>query len=133
MGCHGIGVSRLIGAVAEHLADSKGLQWPRAIAPYEVVIIPATDLAEEGVDVYDEITASSGFDAVDAVLDDRALSLAWKLKDADLVGYPILVVLGKLWKRDKGTCEVQCRRLGINETVPLADIRRRTSELLEQL
>ncbi|KZL68959.1 prolyl-trna synthetase, partial [Colletotrichum incanum] len=133
MGCHGIGVSRLIGAVVEHLADNKGLQWPRAIAPYEVVIIPATDLAEEGIDVYDEITASSGFDAVDAVLDDRTLSLAWKLKDADLVGYPVLVVLGKSWKKDKGTCEVQCRRLGINEKVPLADIRRRVSDLLEQL
>ncbi|GKT48402.1 putative proline-specific permease put4 [Colletotrichum spaethianum] len=134
MGCHGIGVSRLIGAVVEHLADSKGLQWPRAIAPYEVVVIPTTDLAEEAVGVYDEITtASNGFGAVDAVLDDRTVSLTWKLKDADLVGYPVLVVLGKVWKKDKGTCEVQCRRLGINEMVPLTNIRRRVSELLEQL
>ncbi|KDN71595.1 putative prolyl-tRNA synthetase [Colletotrichum sublineola] len=134
MGCHGIGVSRLIGAVVEHLADSKGLQWPRVIAPYEAVIISATDLDKEAVRVYDEITApSSDFGAVDAVLDDRTVSLAWKLKDADLVGYPVLIVLGKLWKKEMGLCEVQCRRLGINETVPLANLHRRVSELLEQL
>ncbi|KAK1989467.1 prolyl-tRNA synthetase [Colletotrichum cereale] len=134
MGCHGIGVSRLIGAVVDHLADSKGLQWPRVIAPFEAVIISATDLGTEAVSVYDEITASSSdFDAVDAVLDDRTVSLAWKLKDADLVGYPILIVLGKVWKKETGVCEVQCRRLGINETVPLANVHRRVSELLEQL
>ncbi|KAK2002873.1 prolyl-tRNA synthetase [Colletotrichum falcatum] len=134
MGCHGIGVSRLIGAVVEHLADSKGLQWPRVIAPYEAVVISATDLDKEAVKVYDEITASSrNLDAVDAVLDDRAVSITWKLKDADLVGYPIIIILGKVWKNETGICEVQCRRLGINETVPLANLHRRVSELLEQL
>ncbi|EFQ29205.1 prolyl-tRNA synthetase [Colletotrichum graminicola M1.001] len=134
MGCHGIGVSRLIGAVVEHLADSKGLQWPRVIAPYEAVVISVTDLDKEAVKVYDEITAySKDFDAVDAVLDDRSVSLAWKLKDADLVGYPVLIVLGKVWKKQTGICEVQCRRLGIKETVPLANLHRRVSELLKQL
>ncbi|KAK2054833.1 prolyl-tRNA synthetase [Colletotrichum caudatum] len=134
MGCHGIGVSRLIGAVAEHLADSKGLQWPRIIAPYEAVVISATDLDKEAVKVYDEITAPSrNFGAVDAVLDDRTVSLAWKLKDADLVGYPVIIVLGKVWKKEPGMCEVQCRRLGIDETVPLANLHRRVAGLLEQL
>lgn len=133
MGCHGIGVSRLIGAVVEHLADDKGLQWPRAIAPFEVVVVAATDLDKEAAKVYDEITASLGDMAdIEAVLDDRSLSFAWKLKDADLVGYPVLVVLGKVWK-ETGSCEVQCRRLGFKETVPLANIRQRISELLGQL
>ncbi|CCF39916.1 prolyl-tRNA synthetase, partial [Colletotrichum higginsianum] len=134
MGCHGIGVSRLIGAVVEHLADNKGLQWPRAIAPYEVAVVSAADLAEDAAEVYDEIAASpSGGDMVDVVLDDRTVSLAWKLQDADLVGYPVLVVVGKIWKMDKGSCEVQCRSLGVRETVPLSNLRRRVSELLEQL
>ncbi|KAF9869433.1 prolyl-trna synthetase [Colletotrichum karsti] len=133
MGCHGIGVSRLIGAVVEHLADEKGLQWPRAIAPYETVIVPATDLAEEAARAYDEITnPADGSVGIDAVLDDRKVSFPWKLKDADLVGYPVVVVLGKVWKQT-GNCEIQCRRLGIKETVPLAGLRQRVSQLLEQL
>ncbi|EQB43839.1 prolyl-tRNA synthetase [Colletotrichum gloeosporioides Cg-14] len=133
MGCHGIGVSRLIGAMVEHLADERGLQWPRVVAPYEVVVISSTDLAEEAGNVYDELTMPrTGMLEPEAVWDDRALSLSWKLKDADLVGYPVAVVLGKAWKQNEG-CEVQCRRLGIKETVPLSGVRRRVSELLEKL
>ncbi|KAK2728440.1 prolyl-trna synthetase [Colletotrichum kahawae] len=133
MGCHGIGVSRLIGAMVEHLADERGLQWPRAVAPYEVVVISSADLAEEAENVYDELTMPrTGMLEPEAVLDDRALSLSWKLKDADLVGYPVVVILGKVWKQKEG-CEVQCRRLAIKETVPLSGVRRRVSELLEKL
>ncbi|KAF5528130.1 Proline--tRNA ligase [Colletotrichum aenigma] len=133
MGCHGIGVSRLIGAMVEHLADERGLQWPRVVAPYEVVVISSTDLAEEAGNVYDELTMPrTGMLEPEAVLDDRALSLSWKLKDADLVGYPVVVVLGKAWKQNEG-CEVQCRRLGVRETVPLSGVRRRVTELLEKL
>lgn len=128
MGCHGIGVSRLIGAVAEHLTDIRGLQWPRVIAPYEVVVISTPNLAEDASQVYDEI-ATGG---IDTVLDDRSASFGWKLNDADLVGYPVLVILGKVWK-ETGECEVQCRRLGIKEMVPLGELRQRVAELLEQL
>ncbi|KXH45903.1 prolyl-tRNA synthetase [Colletotrichum nymphaeae SA-01] len=128
MGCHGIGVSRLIGAVAEHLTDTKGLQWPRVIAPYEVVVISTPALAQDASQVYDEI-ATGG---IDTVLDDRSASFGWKLNDADLVGYPVLVILGKVWK-ETGNCEVQCRRFGIKETVPLEELRQRVAELLEQL
>ncbi|KAL2884065.1 hypothetical protein SGCOL_000002 [Colletotrichum sp. CLE4] len=128
MGCHGIGVSRLIGAVAEHLTDAKGLQWPRVIAPYEAVVICTPRLAEDASQVYDEIAAGG----IDTVLDDRSASFGWKLNDADLVGYPVLVILGKVWK-ETGDCEVQCRRLGIKEMVPLRELRQRVAELLEQL
>ncbi|OHF04343.1 prolyl-tRNA synthetase [Colletotrichum orchidophilum] len=133
MGCHGIGVSRLIGAVAEHLKDTKGLQWPRVIAPYEVVVISTPNLAKDAIIVYDEIAASSRAPGgIDLVLDDRAVSFAWKLNDADLVGYPVLVILGKVWK-ERGDCEVQCRRLGIKEMVPLRELHQRVADLLEQL
>ncbi|KAK1638991.1 hypothetical protein BDP81DRAFT_423178 [Colletotrichum phormii] len=128
MGCHGIGVSRLIGAVAEHLTDIRGLQWPRVIAPYEAVVISTPHLAEDASKVYDEIAIGG----IDTVLDDRSASFGWKLNDADLVGYPVLVILGKVWK-ETGDCEVQCRRLGIKEMVPLRELRQRVAELLEQL
>lgn len=133
MGCHGIGVSRLIGAVVEHLADDKGLQWPRAIAPYEAVVIAGTDLIDDAARIYDELTTSSTEHAeIDAVLDDRNVSFGWKMKDADLIGYPIVVVVGKSWK-ETGNCEVQCRRLGVKDTVPLRNLQQHVSALLGRL
>lgn len=112
MGCHGIGVSRLLAAVAETLVDEKGLNWPSVIAPFEAVIVPTNPgMDEHAVEVYDQLAVG-----VDAVLDDRAKTFPWKMQDADLVGYPIIVVVGRGWKESQ-TCEVQCRRLGIKENV----------------
>ncbi len=67
MGCHGIGVSRIIGAVASLLADDRGLNWPRAIAPYEAIILSSPQTSEEdAVEVYDALK-----ERVDLILDDR--------------------------------------------------------------
>lgn len=134
MGCYGIGVSRLIGAVAETLADEKGLNWPRVIAPYEAVVIPARGQEEGAVDVYDALTGAGSIskDALDVVLDDRTNSFPWKMQDADLVGYPIIVVVGRSWKNNK-SCEVQCRRLGTKEEVPLDNLAAYIDGVLVQL
>ncbi|KAH7223401.1 hypothetical protein BKA60DRAFT_594607 [Fusarium oxysporum] len=86
MGCHGVGVSRIFGAVAEILADEQGLNWPRAIAPFEVAIIPASDLAEDSLRIYDLLAAGDNSrNGLDVVLDDRQRSFVWKMKDADMV------------------------------------------------
>lgn len=123
MGCYGIGITRIMGAIADSFADSSGLNWPVSIAPYEVAIIPEKGLVKEALGVYDLVAGmdrehggSSG--PTDVILDDRAESLPWKLKDADLTGYPIVVVMGRAW-RQGGGCEVQCRRLSVRETVGL--------------
>ncbi|KAK0633328.1 hypothetical protein B0T14DRAFT_506463 [Immersiella caudata] len=119
MGCHGIGISRIIGAVAEHFADEKGLNWPIRIAPYSCAIV-AKDDSPDAVRVSERLAGSEEKigDILDVVLDDRPKSLAWKLGDADLVGYPIVLVLGREWN-DSGRVEVQCRRLDIKESVAL--------------
>lgn len=148
MGCHGIGISRIIGAVANHLVDERGLNWPRIIAPYEVVIVINNNnpkdhgAMSDGEAVYDELTRPS--DAVadettgqrprlDAIIDDRNdLPRGWKLKDADLVGYPVMVVLGKEWKAS-ARVEVQCRRLGFTELKTVPELRRCVEDLLQQL
>jgi prolyl-tRNA synthetase len=125
MGCHGIGVSRMIGAVADTLADEKGLNWPRVMAPFEAVIVPNKGLDDAALEVYDTISkAQHSFNesAIDIVLDDRTTKmLPWKLNDADLIGYPVIVVVGRKWKTEK-KCEVQCRRLKIKEDVPLEEL-----------
>jgi prolyl-tRNA synthetase len=137
MGCHGIGVSRLIGAIASLLSDSKGLQWPRVVAPFEVAVLTGPSVQDgEAVEVYDAISGiggEKGRGEVDAVLDDRPIkSLGWKLKDADLIGYPIVVVMGRGWK-ERREVEVQCRRLGVKKDVALSELKRDVEGLLEQL
>ncbi|GAP82533.2 putative prolyl-tRNA synthetase [Rosellinia necatrix] len=136
MGCHGIGVSRIIGAVADHLADKRGLNWPRAIAPFEVVVIPGKDVGEEdAADVTRSLTESSAsavFPPIDLALDDRVETFIWKLKDADLIGYPVIVALGRKWASDR-LCEVQCRRLGSVEFIPLDRLQEHVNGLLAQL
>ncbi|KAI9775474.1 MAG: hypothetical protein M1839_001091 [Geoglossum umbratile] len=147
MGCHGIGVSRMIGAVADSLADDKGLNWPRVMAPFEAVVIPNKGLEEDAADIYDalvtnsvpeeSVLASSKVDRqaahIDAILDDRQRDLAWKLKDADLIGFPVIVVLGRAWRKDK-KCEVQCRRLGgLKTEVPVDELPGFVSSLLKQM
>ncbi|CAD0107232.1 unnamed protein product, partial [Aureobasidium uvarum] len=133
MGCHGIGVSRLVGAIASMLSDAKGLNWPAVIAPFSAVVVPANGNEDAAEDVTEKLL-SSGFDAV---LDDRNKPMGWKLNDADLVGYPLIVVLGRAWKTD-GKVEVQCRRLGIKEEVQCGGdassaLEQRLQNLLTQL
>lgn len=133
MGCHGIGVSRMITAVADRLADSKGLNWPRVMAPYEVIVVPAKGLEGEAEKVYDLLVSSDPSAPVDAILDDRDKQMGWKLGDADLIGYPVIVVVGKGWKNQQ-TLEVQCRRLdGLREDVTLEQLPTFVRSLLERL
>jgi prolyl-tRNA synthetase len=137
MGCHGIGVSRIIGAVASLLSDAKGLNWPKVIAPYEAIILTTPQMGEkDAVAVYDALLTGDekrGGGDVDLVLDDRVgKSLGWKLRDADLIGYPVVIVMGRGWK-EKKEVEVQCRRLGVKKDVGLDELRSEVLELLGQL
>ena len=140
MGCHGIGVSRLIATMADILADSRGLNWPSVIAPFQAVVISTNSQKAEGHLVYDLLTSSRTSDdqsrmsvEIDTILDDRAnRDFGWKLKDADMIGYPVIVVIGRDWKT-KSMVEVQCRRLGIKEAVGKGDLRRFVAGLLERL
>ncbi|KAH9218346.1 hypothetical protein DL95DRAFT_434225 [Leptodontidium sp. 2 PMI_412] len=135
MGCHGIGVSRIIGAVADTLADDKGLNWPRVMAPFEVLVVPSKGNDEAALAVYDilhEASSSSKVSPLDLVLDDRSQTFSWKMHDADLVGYPVIVIVGRRWGSEK-ICEVQCRRLKSRQEVPIGDMAVHVDSLLSQL
>jgi prolyl-tRNA synthetase len=135
MGCHGIGVSRMIGAVADTLADDKGLNWPRVMAPFEVVIVPAKGLENAALDVYDllcKVPIESDSSHLDLILDDRAVSFPWKMQDADLVGYPVIVVVGRRWKAER-ICEIQCRRLQLHQDVAIGELAELVRTVLARL
>lgn len=133
MGCYGIGISRIFGAVVEHMADKKSLNWPRAIAPFEVVIVPTGETTPEILDLYDQLSGrGSSNTAFDVVLDDRKRGFGWKINDADTTGYPVAVILGKGWRKDR-TCEIQCRRLSVKEDIPVDQVPAYLKELLAKL
>lgn len=145
MGCHGIGVSRLIAAVADSLSDPVGLNWPRVMAPFEVVVVPYLENLDSAQDIYDLLSAPSASasasntetpsaptSAIDAIIDDRDRSFVWKLKDADLIGYPIVVLLGKTWKTGR-KAEVRCRRLGVKTEVEAGEVRGWVEGMLRKL
>ncbi|OAQ98926.1 hypothetical protein LLEC1_01092 [Akanthomyces lecanii] len=129
MGCFGIGVSRIFGAVAESGAEIKGLNWPRAISPYEVAVIPSSAANCETLAFFDSLTRSG---TLDAVLDDRKKAFGWKMTDADMTGYPVVVILGKAW-RECGVCEVQCRSLELKQEVAAEELPQFLEKLLQKL
>nr|POE47478.1 proline--trna ligase [Quercus suber] len=132
MGCHGIGVSRLVGAIASLMSDGKGLNWPLKISPFEVVIVPTRNDVSmiSGADqLHDELKRNG----LDVVIDDRERPTGWKLNDADLIGYPIIIVIGKDWADAVPKVEVQCRRLGIREQIPTSQLSNRIMELKGEL
>ena len=132
MGCHGIGISRLIATAANVLKDAKGLNWPRAIAPFEAVIVPTLDHENGASQVHDLL--KEGDSPVDCVIDDRSTPFASKMKDADLIGYPVIVVVGKGWKEEPRECQVQCRRLkSLVLDVSVKELKGKIGELLAQL
>ncbi|KAH8662924.1 hypothetical protein BGZ60DRAFT_412294 [Tricladium varicosporioides] len=132
MGCHGIGVSRMIGAVADTLADEKGLNWPRVMAPYEVVVVPTGKMDNAAVAVYDTLAASTDDIFTDLVLDDRSNAFSWKMRDADLVGYPVIIVVGKRWMEER-MVELQCRRLNVCEYIHIDKLASRVNDCLVKL
>lgn len=89
MGCYGIGISRLMGLIAEHFADDKGLVWPEAIAPYQVYLASVGDTAEQATSLYEELKTAG----IEVLYDDRDTRPGEKFADADLLGIPHRVVV----------------------------------------
>ncbi len=111
MGCYGIGVGRTMAAAIEQNNDADGIIWTRAIAPFEVVIVPvnAKDAAqlEYAEKIYNELKA----EGVDVLLDDRKERAGVKFKDCDLIGYPVRVTVSPK-TLDSGNVEVKIRKSG---------------------
>jgi prolyl-tRNA synthetase len=118
MGSYGIGVSRAVAAVAETTLDEKGLCWPREVAPADVHIVITGKPAEDTWPKGEQIAAALEARGLRVMLDDRpGVSPGVKFKDAELVGVPTIVVVGK--GLANGTIEVQDRRSGDRADIPV--------------
>ena len=129
MGCYGIGVERAMATIVEVHHDDKGIVWPVAAAPFEVVVVIAQQddsaVAEAGEEVY-MVLADAG---VDVIVDDRPVRAGVKFADAELVGIPFRVTVGRRGLA-AGTAELTDRATGATVAVPLADLAHHVREAI---
>lgn len=95
MGCYGIGISRTAAAAVEAHYDENGIKWPIAIAPYQAIVIPVSTKDETQMKVANEIYENLQKAGIEVVIDDRDERAGVKFKDADLIGFPFRVTVGK--------------------------------------
>ncbi len=118
MGSYGIGPARIVASAVEQGADESGIVWPPAVAPWQVHLVglgkPDDDAAGAAADLYNELSASG----VECVLDDREAGTGEKLTDAELLGCPLRVTIGKRGLAE-GIVEAQVRRGGAEHKLPV--------------
>jgi len=131
MGCYGIGVGRTMAAVIEQSYDDKGIIWPFAIAPYQVVIVPVNDkdgaLTEIAEGLYHQLLDEK----VEVVLDDRKERPGVKFNDADLLGYPIRITIGGKAK-ESGNVELKLRTESEARDIEISQIKDEVLKLIAE-
>ena len=120
MGCYGIGITRIMAAVAEQFHDDAGLIWPRALAPFQAVVIMANQDDPAVIAEAERIYGVLNERGVETVLDDRDDRAGVKFADADLIGYPIQVTVGKRGIAN-GTVDLKLRATGDRSQATLAE------------
>jgi prolyl-tRNA synthetase len=120
MGCYGIGITRIMAAVAEQMHDDDGLIWPRVLAPFQAVVIMANQDDPSVIAEAERIYAALNEGGVATVLDDRDDRAGVKFADADLIGYPVQVTVGKRGIAN-GTVDLKLRATGERSQASLED------------
>ena len=118
MGCYGVGVSRTMQAIAEQCNDENGLMWPISVAPYHVILVPISVKDEAQMKIAEEMYAKLQKRGIEVMMDDRNERPGVKFKDADLIGYPLRITIGKKSPED-GTVEYRPRTATENEVISI--------------
>lgn len=130
MGCYGIGVSRTLSAIVEQNNDDNGIIWPKSVTPFEVHLITINpkkeDQRELGDQLYSELQSS-----FDVLYDDRKERAGVKFNDADLIGIPVRVVVGK--RAAEGIVEVKRRDTGDSDEVAASELLDYVKDLYTQI
>ncbi|OHB46963.1 MAG: proline--tRNA ligase [Planctomycetes bacterium GWF2_39_10] len=133
MGCYGIGVNRIIASLIERSHDENGIIWPLLLAPYKVIIIPVnvsdTNSMQMANSIYEDLSNNLG---IEVLLDDRDLRPGVKFKDADLIGIPIKIIIGRKFTETK-ELEIKLRKSGEIFLARPENIKSKIKELFETL
>jgi prolyl-tRNA synthetase len=132
MGCYGIGINRILASAVELGHDENGIVWPINIAPFEVLVTCVNQNVEEVARAAENIYQDLKQNGMDVLLDDRDQRGGGKFKDADLIGIPIRVTVGKR-SVEEGNAEVKLRRAADGRKVALADIVPTVTDLVKSL
>ena len=132
MGCYGIGVGRTMAAAIEQLSDERGIVWPRAIAPFEVVVVAVNAKKADQLAYAEDVYAECKKAGVDVLLDDRKERAGVKFNDCDLIGYPVRVTIGPK-AVESGTIEIKVRKTGEVLEVPRTQYLAKVQKLLKTL
>ncbi len=120
MGCYGIGVSRLIAAAVEQSHDNNGIIWPESIAPFKLHILALNIKDNQIKTVAEDIYTKAKEKGIEVLFDDRDISPGAKFKDADLIGIPYRIVVGRGVKN--GKVEIQVRKSGEKEEIDIDNV-----------
>jgi len=132
MGSYGIGPARIVAASIEQRADERGIVWPRVIAPWEVELVSLGKAGEEERAAADQLYEQLRERGAEVVYDDRDAGPGEKLTDAELLGCPLRLVVGRRGLAE-GVVEAQVRSSGEDRRLPVAEAAAKALELLEGL
>ena len=132
MGSYGLGPARVVAAAVEQGADDKGIVWPASIAPWMVHLVALGKAGEEAAQAADKLYEGLGEAGVATLYDDREAGPGEKLTDAELLGCPLRIVVGKRTLAE-GEVEAQTRRGAAEQRLAVGEAVRRTVEILDEL
>jgi prolyl-tRNA synthetase len=121
MGCYGVGITRSLAAVIEQHHDDSGIVWPMSVAPLEVAVVPLSVDDDVVWPVAEELWRGLADAGIEVLIDDRDERAGVKFADADLVGYPYQVVVGKRGVA-AGVIELKDRSTGERDEVSIGDL-----------
>ncbi|MCE5089535.1 proline--tRNA ligase [Staphylococcus devriesei] len=130
MGCYGIGVSRTLSAIVEQNNDENGIIWPKSVTPFDLHLITINPKKEEQLELSNQLYSQLQ-QQYDVLYDDRQERAGVKFNDADLIGLPIRIVVGK--RAAEGIVEVKVRQTGESEEVHIDDLAKHVTSLYENL
>ena len=130
MGCYGVGVTRTMQAIVEQSHDDKGIIWPMSVAPYHVIVTVINPADEVQMELANKIESELEAKRVEVIVDDRDERAGVKFNDADLIGVPIRITVGKLAK--DGNVEYKLRREESNEVLSAEDAIKAAAELVDK-
>jgi len=129
MGCYGIGITRTAAAAVEAHHDEHGIKWPVSIAPYQVIVVPVSTKDELQMSVAEDLYSKLNADGFEVVIDDRNERAGVKFKDADLIGFPFRITVGKTIA--DGKVELVIRETGEKEELTPDEAAAKVSELIK--
>jgi len=129
MGCYGIGPGRVLAAAIEQNHDGNKIVWPRSIAPYAVEVVALQAAGESILTTAEEIVQRLSAASLETLLDDREARPGEKFADADLIGAPVRVTVGKKTLED-GAVDMRLLETGEERRVPAAEAAAQAAELL---